>query len=254
MRSPHRRRAFLIDLLRRSMADYTERRADLGRLVSDVKSLIDSLEQVADPQWAEQLRSAWWKLELVYALALSEGRSELTDADRNEVQRGIEGLSALLAAHPLGRRRADLDSTPRRGDPVAGRDPRRRKLRSLLERDGLVSLLKDTKWMRLVDALRPLPLRYRVKLVTSDDVSGWDDRLLSPAPNYLELPSVGPVLALEIEWLEIAPRRRLDPGNLDAPADHATITALLQSLRVPFSTDGVVVRVVGHQRPAATGS
>jgi hypothetical protein len=135
---------------------------------------------------------------------------------------------------------------------MTGRDPRRAKLRAIVEQRGMVSLLNDTKWMRAIDVLRQLPVRFRIKLLTSDQPSDWDDCLLSPVENYVEIPRLGPVLALEIEWLEIDtnPSRQSGCRHSGLLADPmAEVVAALHSVRVPFTTKGAVVRVTGHAQP-----
>lgn len=87
--------AFLIRLMRKSLADYTEGRAELGRLTGDLQSLIDALEEVADVRRVERLRSSWGELEIIYAIALDEGRPLTADEER-DVQAIVEELNEGL--------------------------------------------------------------------------------------------------------------------------------------------------------------
>jgi len=91
------REQFLVGLIAKALDAY-ERGVGLARLVADVESGIDALFDVADSEWVEQLRSAWSGLEIVYALALDEGRSALTDEERGDVDETIAALRSLLAA------------------------------------------------------------------------------------------------------------------------------------------------------------
>ncbi len=125
---------------------------------------------------------------------------------------------------------------------------------TLLERERMESLLNDTKWMRLVEGLRTLPLRYRVKMLTEDEA--WDTAgpLFLPFPGhaYIEGTTIGPVPARAIEWLEIKPVEHRYQGRLvaDELVDHAErIERLLESLRIPYSRRGTAIRVTGHTRP-----
>jgi hypothetical protein len=138
---------------------------------------------------------------------------------------------------------------------VTGQDPNRQKLWALLEREGFSSYMSDTKWMRVIEELRSLdlPLRYRIKLLTDSDTSEWGTWFAREPEPYVELEGSGPVRALEIEWLEIdatgpwlAGRRYQVPPN---PVDYSgEIAALLEALRVAFSREGTLFRVIGHLR------
>jgi hypothetical protein len=92
------REQFLTGLIAKALDAYQREDTDLPRLVADVESGIEALFDVADSAWVEQLRSAWSGLEIVYALALDEGRSTLTDEERGDVDETIAELRSLLAA------------------------------------------------------------------------------------------------------------------------------------------------------------
>ncbi|MEO8288522.1 MAG: DUF6678 family protein [Chloroflexota bacterium] len=138
---------------------------------------------------------------------------------------------------------------------MTGQDPRRKKLQALLGREGFSSYMNDTRWMRLIEELRSLglPLRYRIKLLTDADASEWGMWFAQDPEPYIELEGFGPVLALEVEWLEIdatGPWKSSSPDWIPPdPIDYSVeIALLLEELRVPSSQDGTLFRVTGHLR------
>lgn len=66
----------------------------LERVDRDLKSIIRSLEEVADPSWTGSLLRQWGELEIIYALALDDGRRYLTQGEETDVQ----GIVAELVA------------------------------------------------------------------------------------------------------------------------------------------------------------
>jgi hypothetical protein len=97
MTDSRERRSYLVGLLRGSLRGHSEGKTHLPRLVSDVESLIDSLEPVAPSGWVNQLRSEWAELEILHALMLAEGRTDLTQEEQREVSDVVNELDALLA-------------------------------------------------------------------------------------------------------------------------------------------------------------
>lgn len=65
---------------------------DLDQLVADMKSIIRSFEEVADPLWTKTLVKRWGELEILYALVLDEDRSGLTDDEEVDVQRIVQNF------------------------------------------------------------------------------------------------------------------------------------------------------------------
>jgi len=135
---------------------------------------------------------------------------------------------------------------------MAGRDPRRVQLRSLIARECAASLMNDAKWNRALSELRTSPTRFRIKLLTQPDVSSWDTLVPDSPKNYVELPTLGgPVLCLEVEWLEIDPLERRKVGRLvrDRVIDHSpTLEQTLAALRLPYSKEESMLRIWGHLR------
>lgn len=104
---PGEREQCLVGLILNTLDGYERGVVGLARLVADVEAGIEALFDVADNEWVERLRSAWFGLEIVYAMALDEGRSTtLTDEEREDVATTVAELRALLALAP----RPDLRS------------------------------------------------------------------------------------------------------------------------------------------------
>lgn len=117
----------------------------------------------------------------------------------------------------------------------------REALRRLVYEQCSASLMSETKWRRCLPVIREYQVvtgvRSRVKLLTCSTVSTWGLFVL-PAPSYIEfLPEFGPVLYLEVEWLEV----ELAAGG----------PALIERLRMenmPVTVDQDLLRVLGHVR------
>lgn len=89
----------LVEGMREAAGSYRDRRLPLDRLVWELKSRIAALQGVADPEWVEELRSAWWQLESVNAFWIESGRAELTGDERREVDEGLEELLPMLVEY-----------------------------------------------------------------------------------------------------------------------------------------------------------
>ena len=79
-----------------SLDDYSGGFAALERVDRDLKSLIRSLEEVADPAWTGSLFRLWGQLEIAYASALAEGRCHLNQDEEIRVQEIVAALRASL--------------------------------------------------------------------------------------------------------------------------------------------------------------
>jgi len=93
------RQSYLAFLMRKAIADYEQRRRSVTQLAEDLESCIASLAEVSDPDWARELHSEWWRIEVVAALLLDEGRAEPTDDERQGVEESLSALGAALAAY-----------------------------------------------------------------------------------------------------------------------------------------------------------
>lgn len=126
---------------------------------------------------------------------------------------------------------------------------------ALIQREGMTSLMNNKKWMRTIDALREFRLYFRVKLLTREEVSAWENNL-GPSYKipYLELPGVGPVRLVEVEWLEIDPIEQQYRGQLvkNLLIDRTVeIEQCLNSLRVLWTKEQAYYRIWGHFRNRA---
>jgi hypothetical protein len=62
---------------------------ELDRVVSDMKSVIRSLEGLVDPVWLASLTKQWGQLEIIFAVALDEGRSALTPEEEAAAEAAV---------------------------------------------------------------------------------------------------------------------------------------------------------------------
>jgi hypothetical protein len=83
---PDDRVAYLKELAVDSLTRFGGGFADLERLVGEMKSIVRSLDEVADASWTKALLKQWGQLEIVYALVLDEGRSSLSEAEEADVR------------------------------------------------------------------------------------------------------------------------------------------------------------------------
>jgi hypothetical protein len=91
------RKQLLVGLIAEALDAYESGEVDLARLVADVERGVEALFDVADHDWVEELRSAWSGSEIVYALALDEGRSTLSDDERANIDKTITELRSLIS-------------------------------------------------------------------------------------------------------------------------------------------------------------
>jgi len=99
MTEPNEQVSALVEGMREAAASYREDRLPLDRLVWELKSRIAALQGVADQEWVEELRSAWWQLESVNAFWIESGRPELTDDELREVNEGLDVLLPMLVEY-----------------------------------------------------------------------------------------------------------------------------------------------------------
>ncbi|ARG60078.1 hypothetical protein PJK45_05030 [Mycobacterium kansasii] len=95
------RTAYLRQLALDSLNRYSGGFADLERVDRDLKSIIRSLNDVADPSWTSSLLRLWGQLEIIYALALDEERFRLTEEEEVYVRGVIAELVAELQGYEL---------------------------------------------------------------------------------------------------------------------------------------------------------
>ena len=123
------------------------------------------------------------------------------------------------------------------------------RLRRYIQREGLSSVMNDTKWAEVEQALLAIPgfvPRFRVKCVLDPEPAAeqWD----------MSFPFHLPPRAA-IEWLDLDPMLRIRRGALvsDKVTDFTgeVITAL-RLCNVPFSQEYGAIRVWGYLRPGVT--
>jgi hypothetical protein len=129
---------------------------------------------------------------------------------------------------------------------MTGHDPRRVKLRALLSRSNAVSLMSDTKWKKVVELLLTWKRRVRIKLISDSAVSQWGSIVAGIPDTYIELPSVGPILTLEVEWLEIDPATPTYGASVHA-ITMGEIVAALEALNAMVTIEDGAIRVWGHR-------
>ncbi len=97
MTDPNEQEQFLAGLLEKALVRYEDGQSGLAQLVRGVGSAIDELENVSDADWVAELRRSWGTLEIIYAVALDEGRSSLSDEERRDVAEAVVALRALIS-------------------------------------------------------------------------------------------------------------------------------------------------------------
>ncbi|VBA45767.1 hypothetical protein LAUMK13_05524 [Mycobacterium innocens] len=95
------RTAYLRQLALDSLNSYSGGFADLERVDRDLKSIIRSLNDAADPSWTSSLLRLWGQLEIIYALALDEERFRLTEEEEVYARGVIDELIAELQGYEL---------------------------------------------------------------------------------------------------------------------------------------------------------
>src|SRR5262245_60933819 len=83
-----------------------------------------------------------------------------------------------------------------------------RHIRKLAQEQFKASLMNNTKWRELVEAVQDLAIgSYRVKFIDDEEI--WSPSwILSPSPTYIEGEGgIGPEIFVAIEWLEVLPPR-----------------------------------------------
>lgn len=88
--------ASLKSLLLQSLDAYRGGFADLELLDRDMKSLLYSFDEVADPEWAAGMRGLWIELEIIYASSLDAGAFHISPEDSDYVSCLIGEIRAEL--------------------------------------------------------------------------------------------------------------------------------------------------------------
>jgi uncharacterized protein DUF4926 len=181
----HRDRiAHLRQLAVESLTSYSGGFAELERVDRDLKSIIRSLEGLADPSWTSSLIGQWGYLEATYASALAHERYRLTQEEEVDVQGVVAGLLAEFQGYEVP---LNPDDKPEENDIV-------RLLRPLPEHN----LRAGSTGTVVVDYTEysegALPAKYEVEFANSEDNSQTlvtvrdDDLQILSRPRYGNAP------------------------------------------------------------------
>jgi len=85
-----------------------------------------------------------------------------------------------------------------------------------------------------------MPVQVRIKTLTDDEVFGWSYLVPNRPQYYVEIPPMGPVLCLAVEWIEI----RLEAH--DENVVNHNIAVLLTKIGIRYSYNDGIYRIVGH--------
>ena len=172
--------AYLRQLAVDSLSSYGGGFAELERIDRDLKSVIRSLEEIADPSWVNSLIGQWGYLEAIYASALGHERDRLTQEEEVDVRRVVADLLAEFQRYEVPLRPADK---PEEYDIV-------RLLRPLPEHN----LLAGSTGTVVVDYTRysdgTLPPEYEVEFANPDGTTkalvtvSCDDIEIVSRPGY----------------------------------------------------------------------
>lgn len=120
----------------------------------------------------------------------------------------------------------------------------RERLDRYIVREQLISHMNNTKWDELRELMVELgnesPL-YRVQCLREPPSQGWDGDWYYHLPMYKS-----------IEWLDIDPILRERRGQLikNKKMDYTQrYVNLLKENHIPFSFEGLYIRIWGYQRP-----
>ena len=96
--SSSEREQFLAGLMRQSLDGYERGDFGVAQLVSDVESVIEALLEISDPNWVEELRTNWSRLEIIYATALDQGHPGLSNEEQGRVAEVVSDIRSVLDA------------------------------------------------------------------------------------------------------------------------------------------------------------
>ena len=121
------------------------------------------------------------------------------------------------------------------------------RLARCINREQLVSVMNDTKWQRLFNALQPIEgwLDFRRKSVRESDASeSWHTDLYHMMGGWSN-----------IEWLDIRAIKAISRGALVKPKVEdktATLIEAVKGVGVPFSRHENYIRIWGYLRPGVS--
>ena len=89
----------VVNGMKESISAFEADRLSIDRLVWELKSRIAALQEVADPEWVEELRAMRNQLEVVNAFFIESGRKTLTSEERREVNDILGELKSALVTY-----------------------------------------------------------------------------------------------------------------------------------------------------------
>ncbi len=75
--------------------DFMAGKVYLLHLINDLEALVRVLEE-RDCAWEDLFFNYWWRLEVVYAVAVYKERTQLDEDDHQTITEAIENLSSLV--------------------------------------------------------------------------------------------------------------------------------------------------------------
>lgn len=131
---------------------------------------------------------------------------------------------------------------------------REQMLRIVAQRQ-LTSMMNDTKWLELQEAVStlPFPPAYIEKLLTDDDAA-YEDKTFEKEPTYFgdwaPFYNEGMPLFFSIEWMKIRPRYSKYRGRLipnEIIDETAELVTILKRLSIPFEEDNGTFMIWGYR-------
>ncbi len=78
-----------------AISRYRSGELEFGKLVGSVDMWINSLIGVADPEWVEEWRSHWNRLEFVNASMIDEGRVDQSSDEREMSEDAVDAIERM---------------------------------------------------------------------------------------------------------------------------------------------------------------
>src|SRR5687767_14984467 len=111
---------------------------------------------------------------------------------------------------------------------------------------------KEIDWSAVIELARSHCCATRLK-VLSWDPSDWSATVLMPAPDYIELPAVGPVRMRDVEYFDVRVKFQRQQGRYGSPIvvdASQPIISVLEGNGASYNVveDGTVVRIFNPSR------
>lgn len=82
-------------LIEKYLYQFEQGNLKLDRLINVLDALIETFQN-ADQEWQENLRSEWWTLEQVYAVACDTGEFNFSSETQSLINQTIKNIKSLL--------------------------------------------------------------------------------------------------------------------------------------------------------------